>query len=466
MKYHPWNRREFVTRPLTLFAAAQLLKRPELLFAEQAGAAAPTAKERKPITRPLGKTGISLPVVSAGATQVAALIKRSYELGVRYYDSAAGFEQGQSDTTLSGAFKEMGVRDKVLVATKLELPMAMRQNSAGMTSAQLKDAMLESLDSSLKRMGFDYLDVVMLHAASTAESVKQDAVLEALTAMKKSGKARFVGVSSHSGQQAVLTAMTELGVHDVAMIGINRTMAANSGMIAAMDAAARKGIGIVGFKTLAGGMPGGPPGGGGGQGGPPGGMPQGGGQGGPPGGAMQGGGPGGGQGGPPGGGPGGSGQGGGQGGPPGGGRQFATVTNPTALIKWALQHESVATVVTNFSNYDQLEQNFSVSYDLAYTDSEKKFLADEKAVAALEYCQQCGSCRSGCPEKAEIPTLMRSHMYATQYRDAEKARTTLASIAKGKGLDACANCETCNARCANTVNIARKIAQLKGLSLA
>jgi predicted aldo/keto reductase-like oxidoreductase len=158
-------------------------------------------------------------------------------------------------------------------------------------------------------------------------------------------------------------------------------------------------------------------------------------------------------------------QGGAQGGPPGGGRESATVTNPTALIKWVLQHESVATVVTNFSNYDQLEQNFSVAYDLAYTDSEKKFLADEKAVAALEFCQQCGSCRSGCEFRADIPTLMRSHMYALQYRDTEKARYTLASIPKGKGLEACANCDTCSARCVNSVNIARKVAELKGLSI-
>ncbi len=131
-----------------------------------------------------------------------------------------------------------------------------------------------------------------------------------------------------------------------------------------------------------------------------------------------------------------------------------------------LQHESIATAVTNYGNFDQLEQNFSVAYDLAYTDSEKKFLASEKTVSALEFCQQCGSCRSGCELRADIPTLMRSHMYALQYRDPEKAAYTLASIPKGKGLDACANCDTCSARCANSVNIARKIGELKGLSIA
>ena len=143
--------------------------------------------------------------------------------------------------------------------------------------------------------------------------------------------------------------------------------------------------------------------------------------------------------------------------------QSATVTNPTALIKWVLQHEQVATVITNYGTFDQLEQNFSVAYDLAYTDSEKKFVSDEKAVSQLEFCQQCGSCRAGCPARADIPTLMRSHMYALQYRDQEKALYALASIPKGKGLDACANCETCRAACVNTVNIARKVADLKGL---
>ena len=145
--------------------------------------------------------------------------------------------------------------------------------------------------------------------------------------------------------------------------------------------------------------------------------------------------------------------------------QAGSVTNPTALIKWALQHESITAVISAFGTFDQVEQNFSVAYDLAYTDSEKKFLADEKAVAALEFCQQCGACRSGCELRADIPALMRSHMYAVQYRDTQKAKHTLASIARGKGLEACANCDTCRARCANSVNIARKISELKNLSI-
>jgi hypothetical protein len=303
--------------------------------------------------------------------------------------------------------------------------------------------MQDTINDCLKHLGMDYLDIVLLHAASSAEEVKSQGVLEAMTAWKKAGKARFIGASSHSGQQAVLNAVTELGVHDVVLFGINRTMASNSGLFEAMDRASKKGIGLIAMKSLAGGgVPGSGP------------RPQQGAQGGgsPPSqpGPQQGA------------------QGGGQPPmqPPPGAMQSTPVTNPTALLKWVLQNESIATVVSAYGNFEQLEQNFSVAYDLAYSDSERKFIADEKFVSRAEFCQQCGECRSSCPVRADIPTLMRSHMYALQYHDLEKASHALASVATGKGLDACANCDSCKASCVNTVNIARKVAQLKTLAFS
>jgi succinate dehydrogenase/fumarate reductase-like Fe-S protein len=56
---------------------------------------------------------------------------------------------------------------------------------------------------------------------------------------------------------------------------------------------------------------------------------------------------------------------------------------------------------------------------------------------------------------------MRTHMYATQYADFHKARMTIDQIARGRGLDACASCSTCTAQCVNSVDIPRKIGDLK-----
>jgi predicted aldo/keto reductase-like oxidoreductase len=136
----------------------------------------------------------------------------------------------------------------------------------------------------------------------------------------------------------------------------------------------------------------------------------------------------------------------------------------TALLKWVLNHEFVTTAIPGFSTYEHLEQDFSVAQNLAYTDEEERFLADRTFSAQAEFCQQCGQCKEDCPEHADIPALMRSHMYAVQYGNAGRARELLASVAAGRGLDACDGCASCVVACRNNVQIGRKIAHLKALA--
>ena len=104
--------------------------------------------------------------------------------------------------------------------------------------------------------------------------------------------------------------------------------------------------------------------------------------------------------------------------------------------------------------------------NLAYTHEEERFLADKAFAANAEFCQQCGDCRKDCPKQVDIPVLMRSHMYAVQYRNIGMAREMLASAAPGRGLEACDACESCLVTCRNTVQIGRKIAQLRALPVA
>ena len=427
VKDHSWNRRDFIAKPLTWLAATRLLGNSGFLFAEQTKPSSSAA--RKPIFRTLGKTGISLPIVSMGVMRadIPALINRSYEVGIRYFDTAAGYQQGRNEEMVGSAIKQLGVRDQVTIATKVPLPPALRENLSALTSAEVKDKLQETFNGSLKRLQMDHVDILHLHGADSAEMVKLDGALEAMSALKKDGKARFLGVSTHSHQEAVLNEVMRLGVHDVVLLAINSTMASNRGLLDAIDRASTQGIGLVAMKTMAGGMerPASPP--------TPRPASQSAAQ--PPSQTPPR---------PP------------QPPPPG---------NPTALLKWVLRHESITTAIAGFTTFEQIEQNFTVAYDLEYSDAERRFLADKSFVIQAEFCQQCGECRSSCPQRADIPTLMRSHMYGLQYRDAELANYTLASIAAGKGLEACANCESCQASCSKTVNIARKIAQLKAFPL-
>jgi len=205
----------------------------------------------------------------------------------------------------------------------------------------------------------------------------------------------------------VLNAVIPLKLFDVTLVTLNYTMAHEPGILAAIERAANNGIGVVAMKTQAGGTVK-----------PDTQLPQ-----------------------------------------------LLPAASQTALLKWVLNHEFVTTAIPGFSTYEHLEQDFAVARNLSYTEDEKAFLADKAFVAEAQFCQQCGQCRQDCPKRADIPRLMRSHMYAVQYRNAAMARDTLAAISPGQGLDACGNCDSCLVACRHHVQIGRKIGELKELPL-
>ena len=394
-----WNRREFIVKPILWAGTASMLAKTDLLLAT------PTSEvSASPVLhRTLGKTGLSLPVVSMGVmnADVPGLVRRAYELGIRHFDTAAGYQNGRNEEMVGRVIKEMGVRDKVVIATK----QPSRNHSQ--SSAEAKLRFIEGVEGSLKRLQMDHVDILYHHGVDSVEDARAEGPLEALQSLKKDGKTRFIGLSTHKVVD-VLSEATRLNLFDVGLVMLNYTMAHDAGMLSTIERAAKSGMGIVAMKTQAGGtvkpdakLPKELPG-----------------------------------------------------------------ASQTALLKWALNHEFVTTAIPGFSTYEHLEQDFFVARNLAYTHEEERFLADEAFAANAEFCQQCGECRQDCPKQVDIPALMRSHMYAVQYRNIGMAREMLASAAPGRGLEACGACESCLVTCRNTVQIGRKIAQLKALPVA
>ncbi len=437
------TRRDFVVMPAALWAASQLSPA-GLLFAEPVAAPA----KGKLITRQLGKTGITIPVVSMGdpSEDAPGIIRRAYESGVRYFDTAADYQEGKNEVLLGNGLKALNARKDVVIGTKV---LASQQRT-GLNSDQAGKLFAEIFEKSLKNLQTDYVDVLYFHQVDDPKDVSMEGPLKVMQDLKKQGKVRAIGVSMHTAEP-VLAEVVRLGVHDAVLFPFNLSIGADPKLMAAMEAAHKKGIGIIAMKTTAGNM--GAPGGGGGApggGAAPGGA---GGAGGPGGAGAQAGGPGGGA--PSGG--------GGPEGPSGSREKAVTGVTRTALLKWVLQHESVTSLISAFGTYDHLDQNMAVAYDLAFTDEERKIISDKKLTASLEFCHQCRQCVATCPQRAEIPTLMRTHMYAFNYYPGTgHPHETLASIPAGRGLEACANCTTCKASCAWSVNIPRKIAQLQG----
>jgi aryl-alcohol dehydrogenase-like predicted oxidoreductase len=240
-----YDRREFLVGPVRWAAAAGLLSgvAPSLL------AQVSTPRDgAKIITRTLGRTGISLPIVSMGVmnADVPGLIRRAYEVGIRHFDTAAFYQGGRNEEMVGAMIKEMGVRDQVTITTKA-LPFY-----KGGPAAEARNLFRQTVEASLKRLQMDHVDIVCFHAVDSAEIARAEGPIQALTELKKEGKTRFTGLSTHEGE-AVLNEAVRLGVYDVALVPFNYTMASNTALLSAIERAAKAGMGIVAMKTQAGG---------------------------------------------------------------------------------------------------------------------------------------------------------------------------------------------------------------------
>lgn len=395
------SRREFLARSGQWAATAGLLTKlaPSLLARPREPQA-----EAKVITRTLGRTGLTMPVVSFGVmnADVPGLVRRAYEVGMRHYDTAAAYQRGRNEEMVGSQIKDMGVRADVIVSTKVWLREQVRDPKA-------RDLFRQAFEGSLKRLQMDHIDILYYHGIDTLEDLKAEGPLQALAELKKEGLTRAIGFSTHRGS-LVVPAAAEMGLFDVGLVAFNYTMASDTGLLGALESAARAGMGIIAMKTQAGGLSRPDPG-----------LPK-----------------------------------------------NLPPHSQTALLKWALHHPFVATAIPGATTYEQLEQNSSVASNLEYSDDEKAFLVDRTFSAQAQFCRQCAQCLGDCPRSADIPTLMRSHMYAVQYSNRELARLTLSSIEAGRGLDVCRSCAECPVACRHDVNIGMKIAHLKtaGLDIA
>ncbi|MDQ7785422.1 MAG: aldo/keto reductase [Desulfomonilaceae bacterium] len=199
---------------------------------------AKTSTNQAPEYRTLGKTGLKVTAVGMGVMNCSdpSVLLRAYDLGVNFYDTARVYMGGRNESLVGRVFQ--GKRDKVLIQTKVR-----------MTSSEKKNR--ESVETSLKSLRTDYVDVLLVHALKTPGEVCSPAVTEFLQAMKKEGKARFTGFSSHTNMASLLNAAAKAGCHDVALVSYNFTH--SNKLKEAIALAADSGIGVVAMKTQAGG---------------------------------------------------------------------------------------------------------------------------------------------------------------------------------------------------------------------
>jgi aryl-alcohol dehydrogenase-like predicted oxidoreductase len=124
-------------------------------------------------------------------------IQRALELGINFFDTANVYSNGRSEEIVGRALCDFAARDEVVIATKVHFPMGKGPNDHGLSRKHI----LSSIESSLKRLGTDYVDLYQIHRWDYETSIEE--TLETLNDVVRAGKARYIGASAmHAWQFA------------------------------------------------------------------------------------------------------------------------------------------------------------------------------------------------------------------------------------------------------------------------
>ncbi|MEO0334161.1 MAG: aldo/keto reductase, partial [Bacteroidota bacterium] len=180
-----------------------------------------------------------------------------------YRDIFKGLPSGKQDAIMKRAqeIRQERAVDKPGYFLKYWLGQAESMDGAFLANAMVKDyahqvegsqayrdKILSSIEGSLKRTGFGYFDILMCpHGADCPEEVQIPEIYETFAQLKKDGKVRFLGVSTHNDPAGVLRAAAETGEYDAAMCAYNII---NGGYLEEpIRLAHGKGMGIIAMKA-------------------------------------------------------------------------------------------------------------------------------------------------------------------------------------------------------------------------
>ena len=118
------------------------------------------------------------------------IIRRGLELGVNFFDTAIGYQNGTSEEYLGRALKDLARREDVVVATKFpgRSPQEIQEGVSG------REHVRRMLDESLSHLGMDYVDLYIYHMWDYATPLIE--ILQGLADAVQAGKARYIGISN------------------------------------------------------------------------------------------------------------------------------------------------------------------------------------------------------------------------------------------------------------------------------
>jgi aryl-alcohol dehydrogenase-like predicted oxidoreductase len=242
-----FNRRGFLGTGAGVLAGASAVG-----VSQHAGAQAEPKKPKSSIVpkRVLGRTGVEVSMLNLGTWKSVGLdrvLRFAWANGIRYVDTAKSY--GSEPAIGRWLETNSEIRKQLFLVTK-DHPREPKQ-------------LIKQLDERLAALKTDYLDLIFIHAvgdhdyATEVDWPKNKEFKETAEAIRKSGKARFVGFSTHHVQRAqILQNAAEGGFVDVIMVQNNPWIAEEIGqkdqINRALDACHKAGIGLISMKQIAG----------------------------------------------------------------------------------------------------------------------------------------------------------------------------------------------------------------------
>jgi predicted aldo/keto reductase-like oxidoreductase len=289
-------------------------------------------------------------VVSMGVmnSDSQALVKASLDRGILYFDTAYNYMGGKNEEMLGVVFKNVP-RNSFILGTKIP-PAGVDRASGKPTSATTAEDFLTKFNTSLTRLGMNYVDILYMHNVSSPDVVSYQPLVNAMRQIKKEGKAKFIGVSTHD-LTAIVDTMVKEGTWDVVLVQHNFNMTNMDARNAAIKKAADAGLGVVAMKTMAGGF-------------------------------LD--------------------------------RERTKPVNTTAALKWVLSNPNIHTTIPGMTNLDHLELNVKVMGDIIMTEQEKKDVLMAQAETGLfcTSCKNCiPGCKLSLPIPDIMRAYMYAYGY-------------------------------------------------------
>jgi len=202
-------------------------------------------------TMTFGGKGFWKVVGELGASTVDRLVGKALDAGVNFFDTANVYSEGESERLLGESLARLArPRDQVVIATKVRGRMGPGPNQVGLSRAHI----LESIDASLTRLGLDHVDLFQIHGVDPYTPLEE--TLDALDAVVKSGKARYLGWSNLPAWMA----MKALGLQEQRRLArfvsaqVYYSIAGRDIEREVVPLALDQGLGILPWSPLAGGL--------------------------------------------------------------------------------------------------------------------------------------------------------------------------------------------------------------------